>query len=406
MSIPLSPNSTYSVGVLWDFVGGQSIDVDIQAIAVDNRGVIVDCAYYNNLKALGKALVHSGDELDGRTDGVDEKVTLNLAKMPQNVPLIVVAVFCYTGGSLGQVKSGTVVVTDETSRTPVFQTVVNQYGKFRALIVGAFARSYAGGFAFDALSDPCDGQHFMDVLPSLTQVVRRYIPSAAASGQNAVCAVNFQMQKGNVFDFGRNTQQIVCGLGWDTTFGQVDLDVSCVLMDKSGEVLETVFFGNLRSERRHSAVGAVVHTGDNLTGEGSGDDEQVILHMDQFGPSVYNIFFVINIYTRGVTFAQVANPYCRVVDASTGAELCRYRLNDAGQQNALVIARLARNPTGNFGFHALGVSSTGTIWKDTVPDLQRLVQTPTGQFLGSQMTLNFAGAPPSHGAAGNPQVSS
>ncbi|KAF4742781.1 hypothetical protein FOZ63_018905, partial [Perkinsus olseni] len=79
---------------------------------------------------------------------------------------------------------------------------------------------------------------------------------------------------------------------------------------------ETVFFGNLRSERRHSAVGAVVHTGDNLTGEGSGDDEQVILHMDQFGPTVYNIFFVINIYTRGVTFAQVANPYCRVVDAS------------------------------------------------------------------------------------------
>ncbi|KAF4708341.1 hypothetical protein FOZ62_000585 [Perkinsus olseni] len=169
MSIPLSPNSTYSVGVLWDFVGGQPIDVDIQAIAVDNRGVIVDCAYYNNLKALGKALVHSGDELDGRTDGVDEKVTLNLAKMPQNVPLIIVAVFCYTGGSLGQVKSGTVVVTDETSRAPVFQTVMNQYGKFRALIVGAFSRSYAGGFAFDALSDPCDGQHFMDVLPSLTQ---------------------------------------------------------------------------------------------------------------------------------------------------------------------------------------------------------------------------------------------
>ncbi|KAF4691120.1 hypothetical protein FOZ60_016230 [Perkinsus olseni] len=210
MSIPLSPNSTYSVGVLWDFVGGQPIDVDIQAIAVDNRGVIVDCAYYNNLKALGKALVHSGDELDGRTDGVDEKVTLNLAKMPHNVPLIIVAVFCYTGGSLGQVKSGTVVVTDETSRAPVFQTVMNQYGKFRALIVGAFSRSYAGGFAFDALSDPCDGQHFMDVLPSLTQVVRRYIPSAAASGQNAVCAVNFQMQKGNVFDFGRN----VAHQGW------------------------------------------------------------------------------------------------------------------------------------------------------------------------------------------------
>ncbi|KAF4699547.1 hypothetical protein FOZ63_007603, partial [Perkinsus olseni] len=46
----------------------------------------------------------------------------------------------------------------------------------------------------------------------------------------------------------------------------------------------------------------------------------------------------------------------------------------------------------------------GTIWKDTVPDLQLLVQTPTGQFLGSQMTLNFAGAPPSQGAAGNPQI--
>ncbi|EEQ98539.1 conserved hypothetical protein [Perkinsus marinus ATCC 50983] len=184
------------------------------------------------------------------------------SKMPQNVPLIIIAVFCYTGGSLGQVQS-----------------------------------AYNGGFVFDALSEPCDGQHFMDVLPSLTQIVRRYIPGVGASGQNAVCAVNFQMQKGNVFDFGRNTQQIVCGLGWDTTFGQVDLDVSCVLMDQTGEVLETVFFGNLRSERPHSAVGAVVHTGDNLTGEGSGDDEQIILNMNQIGPSVFNVFFVINIYT-------------------------------------------------------------------------------------------------------------
>ncbi|EER04483.1 hypothetical protein Pmar_PMAR008035 [Perkinsus marinus ATCC 50983] len=145
--------------------------------------------------------------------------------MPQNVPLIIIAVFCYTGGSLGQVQSGTVVVTDESTRSPI---------------------------------------------------VRRHIPGVGARGQSAVCAVNFQMQKGNVFDFGRNTQQIVCGLGWDTTFGQVDLDVSCVLMDQTG---------------------AVVHTGDNLTGEGSGDDEQIILNMNQIGPSVFNVFFVINIYT-------------------------------------------------------------------------------------------------------------
>merc|ERR1719321_1706351 len=81
------------------------------------------------------------------------------------------------------------------------------------------------------------------------------------------------------------------------------------------------FFGRLESEEH-----GIQHTGDNLTGEGDGDDEQIIVNLDQVGDAIQQVFFVVNIYTPQRTFAQVAEPFCRVVDNASGAELCRYAL--------------------------------------------------------------------------------
>merc|ERR1719386_563946 len=215
------------------------------------------------------------------------------------------------------------------------------------------------------------GQHFMDVLPQLSGVIRSFLPHAPQKQK-----VAFAMEKGGVLDLPQNLGQITVGLGWDVDEGEVDLDVSAVLMDSEGKDLEAVFFGRLESEEH-----GIEHTGDNLTGEGDGDDEQIIAHLDRIGKNVQQIFFVVNIYTPHRTFAQVAEPFCRVVDDASGAELCRYKLRDAGCESGLIIARIAREAGDRWGFHALGLPCRGRTFKDSLPQLRQASKVKTASLM-------------------------
>jgi len=158
--------------------------------------------------------------------------------------------------------------------------------------------------------------------------------------------------------------------------GECDLDVSAVLMDRNGNDMEAVFFGRLESEEH-----GIQHTGDNLTGEGEGDDEQIIVNLDHVGENVQQIFFVVNIYTPHRTFMQVAEPFCRVIDNSSQAELCRYALRDAGSENGLIIARIAREAGGRWGFHALGLPCRGRTYKDSLSQLRAACKVKTASLL-------------------------
>merc|ERR1711972_318964 len=144
----------------------------------------------------------------------------------------------------------------------------------------------------------------MDVLPLLSDTIRMFIPSAPKKQK-----VAFAMEKGGVLDLPQDLGRITVGLGWDVDEGEVDLDVSAVLVDGQGNDLEAVFFGRLESEEH-----GIQHTGDNLTGEGEGDDEQIVVHLDRIGSRVLQVFFVVNIYTPQKTFQQIAEPLCRIVD--------------------------------------------------------------------------------------------
>merc|ERR1719382_2097025 len=173
------------------------------------------------------------------------------------------------------------------------------------------------------------GQHFMDILPLLSNVIRVFVPHAPARQK-----VAFAMEKGGVLDLPQSLGCITVGLGWDVDEGEVDLDVSAVLVDQDGRDMEAVFFGRLESEEH-----GIQHTGDNLTGEGDGDDEQIEVDLERIGPKVQQVFFVVNIYTPNRTFGQVAEPFCRIQDNASGAELCRYRLREAGSDSGLIIAK-------------------------------------------------------------------
>merc|ERR1719183_775154 len=253
-------------------------------------------------------------------------------------------------------------------------------------VVAAMFRSGPGSpdWRLRIIDEPAQsGQHFMDILPLLSQVIKGFLPQAPQRQK-----VAFAMEKGGVLDLPMGMGKITVGLGWDVDEGEVDLDVSAVLMDAQSRDLEAVFFGRLESEEH-----GIQHTGDNLTGEGDGDDEQIIVHLEQVGDSIQQVFFVVNIYTPHRTFTQVAEPFCRVVDNTSGAELCRYALRDAGNESGLIIAKIAREAGGRWGFHALGLPCRGRTYKDSLPQLRAACKVKTSSLMLRSQSSGSLGSP-------------
>ncbi|MFI1091718.1 TerD family protein [Streptomyces sp. NPDC020917] len=151
---------------------------------------------------------------------------------------------------------------------------------------------------------------------------------------------------------------VTVGLGWDvrtTTGADYDLDASALLCDANGRVLSDqhfVFFNNLASPDR-----SVEHSGDNLTGGGDGDDEQIKVNLAAVAPQVDKVVFPVSIYEaegRGQSFGQVRNAFIRIVNQADGRELARYDLTeDASTETAMIFGELYRNGP-EWKFRAIG----------------------------------------------------
>ena len=151
---------------------------------------------------------------------------------------------------------------------------------------------------------------------------------------------------------------VTVGLGWDartTTGADFDLDASALLLDTAGKVVSDkhfVFFNNLKSPD-----GSIEHTGDNLTGEGGGDDEQIKVNLAGAPAELDKVVFPVSIYdadTRNQNFGQVRNAFIRIVNQADGKEIARYDLSeDASTETAMVFGELYRN-SGEWKFRAVG----------------------------------------------------
>jgi tellurium resistance protein TerD len=157
---------------------------------------------------------------------------------------------------------------------------------------------------------------------------------------------------------------VTVGLGWDvrtTTGADFDLDASAIICNPSGKVMSDqyfVFFNNLRSPD-----GSVEHQGDNLTGEGEGDDEVIKVNLAAVAAEADRIVVTVSIYdaeSRAQSFGQVRNAYIRVVNQADNTELTRYDLSeDASTETAMIFGELYRN-AGEWKFRAVGQGySTG-----------------------------------------------
>ena len=176
-----------------------------------------------------------------------------------------------------------------------------------------------------------------------------------------------QLSKGQRIDLTKNDptlQKIVIGLGWDVKQfdgGQdYDLDASAFILNASGKCrsdLDFIFYNNLQS-----SDGSVIHTGDNRTGEGDGDDEQIKIDLSKIPQDVQKVAITVTIHDADVrhqNFGQIANAFVRLVNEDTGVEVLRYDLGeDFSVETAVVFCEIYKHGN-DWKFNAVGSGYQG-----------------------------------------------
>lgn len=172
--------------------------------------------------------------------------------------------------------------------------------------------------------------------------------------------------------------RIALGVGWDMAAAKgffaklgggnesIDLDASCLLFDGAGNVVDVVWFQQLTSND-----GSVRHSGDNLTGEGDGDDETIAIDLTRLPTNVETLVLTVTSF-RGQTFDKVQNAFGRVIDLTNNKELARYDISDSGSYTGLILASLKRSG-GEWIYKALGERAQGTQVENLVSQSQRLI---------------------------------
>ncbi|MGD2181413.1 TerD family protein [Lusitaniella coriacea] len=162
--------------------------------------------------------------------------------------------------------------------------------------------------------------------------------------------------------------RLMCGLGWDvaqrsggllsflSNSSDFDLDASVLCLNATDKLKnngDVIYFSNLRHRSN-----AITHLGDNLTGEGEGDDEQIVVDLPQIPPGISKLVFVVNIYnctSRKQDFGQVNNAFVRLVDLANNREIARYNLSgqEYSGQTGMIMAEIYRH-NGDWKMAALG----------------------------------------------------
>ncbi len=194
------------------------------------------------------------------------------------------------------------------------------------------------------------------------------------------------LKKGQKIDLKKSNpglSAIRVGLGWDPVeqgggflkalFGSgqadIDCDASVFLLNEDSTPVDLIYFGNLRTKND-----SIIHTGDNLTGEGAGDDEVILVDLDKIPAQVDKLLFVVNIYDcvrRKQNFGMIKNAYIRMADAKTNTEIARYNLSDDYSGKTALIVGLIYRYNKTWKFSAIGEGTNDTGLNDMKRNLER-----------------------------------
>ena len=200
--------------------------------------------------------------------------------------------------------------------------------------------------------------------------------------------MNINLQKGQKIDLTKGRvglSKILVGLGWDPISAangffkglfsgissDFDCDVSVLMLDSNGKLLgdeSLIYYGHLKS-----SCGSVTHTGDNLTGDGKGDNEQIIIELDKI-PQQYNkLIFVVNIFDclkRKQHFGLIKNAFIRIADVSANQELVRFNLSEKNEDQTTLFAGEIYRHDGEWKFEATGNATAHTSLNEIIKEYE------------------------------------
>ena len=354
-----------------------SSPVDVSALLLTEQGRVRsddDMIFYN--QPTGPGVQHRAG-----AGGSPDSVVLTLDAVPPGIDKVVVTASLdgsgpATFGAVGQlvarvldgagspaVEFGVSGLSSETALV-----CVEVYRRAGAWKVRAVGQGYADGLAGIA-TDFGITVDDAPVAPAATPAPAAPVPAAAAPAaamsSAAPPAGRVNLDKGRVSLAKQQTVSLVktgapaltrvrMGLGWDPARrgADVDLDASVIAFDVRGKDVEKVWYGNLAG-----FGGAISHSGDNLTGEGAGDDEVITLELDRLPRDVEGLVFTVNSY-RGQKFTELKTAYCRLLD-DRGDELVRYDLGETEAKTGVLLCKLVREADGTWSMTALGIFHDG-----------------------------------------------
>lgn len=335
----------------WDAGSGKP-DVDASALLLQPSGRVAgdeDFVFYNQPRHPGGAVRYAGKH--GTTDTVE----VDLGALPADVERVVLAASA-DGGTFGQVRGLRLVVTDAGSGRPLAEFPMTASSE-TAIVTGELYRR-SGQWKFRAV-----GQGYASGLAGLATdfgitvaedpAAALPAPASPAPPDEGITSrpVNLDGGRVSLVKGGRVSllktgaaplTRAVMGLGWDPARRgrNIDLDASVIAYNDSGRRVGMAWFGHLKE-----FGGALRHAGDNLTGHGAGDDEQIHVDLAALPSDVTALIFTITSY-RGHKFTDIRNAFCRLVDAITGQELVRFDLTDSQPATAVIMAALCRAGAG------------------------------------------------------------
>eukprot|EP00928_Gymnodinium_smaydae_P087523 TRINITY_DN71782_c0_g1_i1.p1 TRINITY_DN71782_c0_g1~~TRINITY_DN71782_c0_g1_i1.p1 ORF type:complete len:708 (+),score=156.54 TRINITY_DN71782_c0_g1_i1:114-2126(+) len=353
-----SEQKRLKVGLGWDTDNGR-VDLDVAAVTFDASGQKeLNAVYFKNPRAPG--LSHSGDNITGEGDGDDEIIDVNLEELPDQAQQIFLCVNAYSKDGKVSFKDvpGTYcrVLDSDNDDEELARYNITKSGNGAGVIIARlykhedhWAVQFIGKFSKGTLWRKCvdDMKLIHPLAPS----------SLAPSGLKS---------RAYTTDLYTSVRKVDVALGWDTTFGEADLDVSAVLFDDSGvDEMHAIYFNNKKAP-------GIEHSGDNLTGEGDGADETIMVDFDKLPKKCTQIFFCVNVYNPpGVSFRDVAGAFCRIIDRETQDVLAEYKLEETEDTSGLVIARMMKDEA-SWRFQQIGKFCEGKGWRDVLPELQQL----------------------------------
>ncbi|MFC9735878.1 TerD family protein [Streptomyces roseolus] len=190
--------------------------------------------------------------------------------------------------------------------------------------------------------------------PRLAAAAPAAAPAPASTGKINLDKGRVSLQKNQTVSLVKGGRpllsQVKMGLGWEPAYRgkDIDLDASVIAYGPQRNHLDSCYFGKLTI-----LGGAVRHSGDNLTGEGAGDDEVITVDLGRLPADATGLVFTVNSFS-GQKFTEVAKAYCRLMDAATGEELVRFDLTTAEPQTGVMMAKLIKQFTGEWEMTAMG----------------------------------------------------